>query len=218
MEFNMKNVLIIGLGEFGRHFAHKMVELGSEVRLIDADENVINALSSDFDDAMIGDCRNENTVSQLGVSQYDICVVSVGGDFQASLEITSNLKAFGAKFIISQCESDIQSKFLHMAGADKTIYPEKDAAQRAAIIYNEDKLIDYISVSDDCKIGKVLLPKSWQNKTLFELDIRRKYNLNVIAVERDGKITTPDANVPFLIGDMVLVLGDEASLQKLFEI
>ena len=188
----MKNVLIIGAGEFGKHLAHKLIELKNEVRLIDQDEAVIDALSPELENTLIGDCRSMNVMKQIGVSDYDFVVVAVGGNFQASLEITSNLKECGARFIVSQCQSDIQAKFLQMAGADKTVYSEKEAAEKVALIYNEDNLIDYISISDVYKIVKIKLPKKWAGQTLPELQIRKQYKLNLLAVERGGKVIVPD--------------------------
>ncbi|MBR4336570.1 MAG: TrkA family potassium uptake protein [Clostridia bacterium] len=212
----MKNVLIIGAGEFGKHLAHKLIELKNEVRLIDQDEAVIDALSPELENTLIGDCRSMNVMKQIGVSDYDFVVVAVGGNFQASLEITSNLKECGARFIVSQCQSDIQAKFLQMAGADKTVYSEKEAAEKVALIYNEDNLIDYISISDVYKIVKIKLPKKWAGQTLPELQIRKQYKLNLLAVERGGKVTVPDLQFVFDEHDVVLLLGEEKQLSRFF--
>ena len=167
----MKNVLIIGAGEFGKHLALRLTELKNDVRLVDMDEAVIDALSPALENTLIGDCRSMNVVKQIGVRDYDLVVVAVGGNFQASLEITSNLKECGARYIVSQCQSDIQAKFLQMAGADKTVYAEKESAEKVALIYNKDGLIDYISISEDYKIVKMKLPKRWAGHTLPELEI-----------------------------------------------
>ena len=212
----MKNVLIIGAGEFGKHLAHKLIELKNEVRLIDQDEAVIDALSPELENTLIGDCRSMNVMKQIGVSDYDFVVVAVGGNFQASLEITSNLKECGARFIVSQCQSDIQAKFLQMAGADKTVYSEKEAAEKTALIYNEDNLIDYISISDVYKIVKIKLPKKWAGHTLPELQIRKQFKLNLLAVERAGKVIVPDLQFVFNEQDVVLLLGEEKQLSRFF--
>ena len=212
----MKNVLIIGAGEFGKHLAHKLIELKNEVRLIDQDEAVIDALSPELENTLIGDCRSMHVMKQIGVSDYDFVVVAVGGNFQASLESTSSLKECGARFIVSQCQSDIQAKFLQMAGADKTVYSEKEAAEKVALIYNEDNLIDYISISDVYKIVKIKLPKKWAGQTLPELQIRKQYKLNLLAVERGGKVTVPDLQFVFDEHDVVLLLGEEKQLSRFF--
>lgn len=212
----MKNVLIIGAGEFGKHLARKLTELKNDVRLVDMDEAVIDALSPALENTLIGDCRSMNVVKQIGVRDYDLVVVAVGGNFQASLEITSNLKECGARYIVSQCESDIQAKFLQMAGADKTVYAEKEAAEKAALIYNKDGLIDYISISDDYKIVKMKLPRRWAGHTLPELEIRKKYKLNLLAVEHGGKVIVPDLQFVFTDADLVLLLGEEKQLSRFF--
>ena len=212
-----KTVLIIGAGEFGKHLANKLTELQNEVRVIDVDEAAIDALSPDVEDTMIGDGRSMNVVKQLGVPNYDFVVVAVGNNFQASLEITSNLKECGARYILSQCQSDIQAKFLLMAGADKTVYSEKEAAEKVALIYNEDGLIDYISISELYKIVKMKLPKKWAGHTLPELDIRKQFKLNVLAVERDGKVIVPDLQFVFDEHDLVLLLGEEKQLSRFFK-
>lgn len=208
----MKNILIIGVGGFGKNLADKLLELKNEVKLIDCDEDVIERLSEDYEDVLIGDCRNMNVIKQLGIKDFDICVVSVGGNFQASLEITSNLKEAGAKYIISQCQSDIQTKFLRMAGADKTIYAEKAAAEKTAFMCNEDKLIDYISISKDVKIVKVHVPEDWAGHTLPELHLRDKYGINVLAVEKGDAISVPTPMYSFCCEDNVLLLGEEQKL------
>ena len=212
----MKNVLIIGAGEFGKHLARKLTELKNDVRLVDMDEAVIDALSPALENTLIGDCRSMNVVKQIGVRDYDLVVVAVGGNFQASLEITSNLKECGARYIVSQCESDIQAKFLQMAGADKTVYAEKEAAEKVALIYNKDGLIDYISISDDYKIVKMKLPRRWAGHTLPELEIRKKYKLNLLAVEHGGKVIVPDLQFVFTDADLVLLLGEEKQLSRFF--
>ena len=208
----MKNILIIGVGGFGKNLADKLVELKNEVKLIDCDDDVIERLSEDYEDVLIGDCRNMNVIKQLGIKDFDICVVSVGGNFQASLEITSNLKEAGAKYIISQCQSDIQTKFLRMAGADKTVYAEKAAAEKTAFMCNEDKLIDYISISKDVKIVKVRVPADWAGHTLPELHLRDKYGINVLAVEKGDAISVPTPMYSFCREDNVLLLGEEQKL------
>lgn len=203
----MKNVLIIGAGSFGTSFAEKILELGGEVRLVDADENAIENLPRRYENSVIGDCRNINVVEQIGVRGYDICVVSVGHHFQSSLEITANLKECGAKYIISQCSSDVQAKFLKMAGADKTVYPAKEAAEKVAFLCNEDNLIDYFSVSEEYKVAKVRLPKKWEGHTMPELHLRDRHGINVLAVERDGRVVIPDAAFVFCKDDVVLLMG-----------
>ena len=142
----MKNILLIGLGRFGKHVAYQLNELGHEVMAVDENENLVNEILPYVTDAQIGDSTNENFLESLGIKNYDICFVTIGGNFQNSLETTSLLKELGAKMVISRAERDVQAKFLLRNGADEVIYPEKQIANWAAIRYTADHIHDYIEV------------------------------------------------------------------------
>ena len=144
----MKNILLIGLGRFGKHVAYQLNELGHEVMAVDENENLVNEILPYVTDAQIGDSTNENFLESLGIKNYDICFVTIGGNFQNSLETTSLLKELGAKMVISRAERDVQAKFLLRNGADEVIYPEKQIANWAAIRYTADHIHDYIEVDD----------------------------------------------------------------------
>ena len=151
----MKNILLIGLGRFGKHVAYQLNELGHEVMAVDENENLVNEILPYVTDAQIGDSTNENFLESLGIKNYDICFVTIGGNFQNSLETTSLLKELGAKMVISRAERDVQAKFLLRNGADEVIYPEKQIANWAAIRYTADHIHDYIEVDDSHAIFEV---------------------------------------------------------------
>ena len=132
----MKSVLIIGMGRFGRRLAQRMNELDNEVMVVDKDPAIIDELASHFADAQIGDSTNENFLKSLGVDAFDLCFVTIGENFQASLETTSLLKDYGAKFVLSKAQTDIQAKFLLKNGADEVVYPELEVAENLAIRYS----------------------------------------------------------------------------------
>ena len=114
----MKSVLIIGMGRTGRHLASKMQELGNDVMIVDKNPAIIEALSGRFTDSNICDCTNDAIIKALGVDNFDICFVTIGEDFQASLVVTSLLKQFGARMIVSKAKQDIQADLLRKIGAD----------------------------------------------------------------------------------------------------
>ena len=155
----------------------------------------------------------------LGVDNYDVCIVAIGGDFQSSLETTCSLKELGAKQVVSRAERDGQAKFLLRNGADEVVYPEKQVAKWAAIRYSSDHILDYIELDETHSIFEVTIPKSWIGKTVVELDIRKKYNINIIGVKQNGKTNvtvTPDT---LLSEDKtLLVIGEDKALQKCFHI
>ena len=133
----MKNILLIGLGRFGRHLAVELNELGHEVMAVDDDEDRVNEILPYVTNAQIGDSTNANFLKSLGIGNFDICFVTISANFENSLETTSLLKELGAKIVISRAERDIQKKFLLRNGADQVVYPERQVAKWASIRYTQ---------------------------------------------------------------------------------
>ena len=215
----MKSVLLIGLGRFGKHTAMKLNELHHEVMAVDIDEERVNDVLPYVTNAQIGDSTNEEFLESLGISNFDLCIVAIGDDFQSSLETTSLLKELGAKVVVSRAARDVHAKFLLRNGADDVVYPERQLAKWTAIRYSSDYIFDYIELDDDNAIFEILPPKNWINKTVGKLDIRKKYNINVMGIRRGGKLdltVTPDT---LITGDeTILVLGKNHDIQKCLHI
>ena len=213
----MKSILLIGLGRFGKHMALQLNQLGHQVMGVDHDEERVNDAMDIVTNAQIGDSTNEEFLRTLGVDNYDVCVVAIGNDFQSSLETTCSLKELGAKFVVSRAERDGQAKFLLRNGADEVVYPEKQVAKWAAIRYGSDHILDYIELDDTHSIFEVSVPKSWIGLSIGQLDIRRKYNINIMAVKENGKMNvsvTPD--IVLTQEKTMLVIGEYRALQKCF--
>jgi len=215
----MKSVLIIGLGRFGRHVAYKLNELNHEVMAIDNNEERVNAVLPFVTEAQIGDSTNKTFLESLGVRNYDLCIVAIGDDFQSSLETTSLLSELGAKRVVARAARGVHAKFLLKNGADEVVYPEKQLAAWTAIRYTSEHILDYIELDEDYSIFEVRMPDSWFGKTVGELDVRKKHNINIMAIRVEGKLSmniTPDT---FLTGDKsLLVLGRYKDIQKVFKI
>lgn len=215
----MKNVLLIGLGRFGRHMAMDLNRLGHQVMAVDLNEERINDILPYVTNAQIGDSTNEQFIRSLGVNNYDLCIVAIGNNFQSSLETTSLLKELGAQKVISRAERDVQAKFLLRNGADNVVYPEKQVAEWAAIRFTADHILDFIEVDDLHAICEVAVPKSWYGKTVGQVDVRRKYNLNIIGIKKNNNIDMAISSETLLSNDVtLLVLGDYKALQKCFQI
>lgn len=215
----MKSVLLIGLGRFGKHTAMKLTELHHQVMAVDVDEERVNDVLPYVTNAQIGDSTNEEFLESLGIRNFDLCIVAIGDNFQSSLETTSLLKELGAKMVVSRAARDVHAKFLLRNGADEVVYPERQLAIWTAIRYSSDHIFDYIELDESNAIFEISPPKSWINKTVGTLDIRKKYNINVMAVKRNGKMDlsiTPDTRIT---GDeTILVLGNNDDIQKCFHI
>ena len=184
----MKNILLIGLGRFGKYIALQLNKLGHEVMAVDCNEERVNEILPIVTNAQIGDSTNTEFLKSLGIGNFDVCIVTIGGNFQNSLETTSLLKELGAKMVVSRAERDVQAKFLLRNGADEVVYPEKQVANWAAIRYTADHIRDYIEVDEAHAIFEVEVPEGWIGKTVGELDIRRKYSINIMATKENGKI------------------------------
>ena len=211
----MKNILLIGLGRFGRHIALQLNKLGHEVMAVDSNEERVNEILPIVTNAQIGDSTNAEFLKSLGIGNFDVCIVAIGENFQNSLETTSLLKELGAKLVVSRAERDVQAKFLLRNGADEVVYPEKQVANWAAIRYTSDHIRDYIEVDDAHAIFEVEVPEEWIGKTVGELDIRRKYSINIMATKENGKINmavSPETGHTDKITH--LVLGAYKELQK----
>lgn len=144
----MKSILLIGVGRFGRHIAAQLAQLGHQVMAVDTDEARINEVMSFVTNAQIGDSTNAAFLRSLGVGNFDVCMVTISGNFQNSLETTSLLKELGAKCVVSRAERDVQAKFLLRNGADHVVYPEKQVARWVAIRYTSNHISDYIEIDD----------------------------------------------------------------------
>lgn len=215
----MKSVLLIGLGRFGRHVAMKLAELNHQVMAIDKREERVDAILPYVTNALIGDSTNEYFIKSLGVDNYDLCIVAIGGDFQSSLETTSLLKEAGGKMVVSRAESDMQEKFLLRNGADEIVHPEKQVASWTAIRYTSDHILDYIEIDEDYAIFEVTIPEHWVGKTIGELDIRKKYKINIMGLKSNGKIDLSIHSDTMLEKEKtMLVLGDYKNIHKCFHI
>ncbi len=215
----MKSILLIGVGRFGRHVAKKLNELGHEVMAVDKSEERINAVLPIVTNAQIGDSTNKAFLESLGVRNYDSCIVTIGDDFQSSLETTSLLKELGAKTVISRASRGVQEKFLLRNGADRVVYPEKQLASWTAIRCTSDHILDYIELDGDIDIFELEVPSDWQGRTVIDLDVRKKHGINILAVRENGVLNMhvgPDTVMD--VSKPILVLATLKSIQKCFRI
>ena len=212
----MKSVLIIGMGRMGRHLAKKMHQLGNDVMIVDNNPAIIESLSDRFTDSSICDCTNESVIESLGVDNFDVCFVTIGEDFQASLVITSLLKKHGARRIVAKTNQDIQAELLRIIGADEIVYPEVDIAEKLAVRYNANNIFDFVPLTDEYSIYELPILPAWAGHTLVELNIRRKYQINIIAVKNGMNL---DANLGadyrFRPDDHIIVIGRSNEVFKL---
>lgn len=215
----MKSILLIGLGRFGRHIAMHLNELGHQVMAVDKVEERVDAVLPYVTNAQIGDSTNGEFLESLGIRNFDVCIVAIGNDFQSSLETTSLLKELGARLVVSRAARDVHAKFLLRNGADEIVYPEKQLAYWTAIRYGSDHIFNYIELGQEYAIFEIQVPENWKGKTIGRLDIRQKYNINIMALKIEGRMDMSITSDTVLSGNMrMLVLGKNKDIQKCFHI
>lgn len=215
----MKSVLLIGLGRFGRHIAIKLNDLNHQVMAVDQNEERVNAVLPFVTNAQIGDSTSEEFLSSLGIRNFDVCIVTIGDNFQNSLETASLLKELGAKKVIARASRGVQEKFLLRNGADEVVYPEKQLASWTAIRCTSEHILDYIELDADYSIFELEIPEDWNGKTIIQLNIRKKYGINILGIRENGRLNmniTPDTILDN--GKSILVLGNQKQIQKCFRI
>lgn len=215
----MKQFVVIGLGRFGSSIATTLCDLGYDVLGIDIDEEIVASLADTITHAVQADATDENTLKSLGVRNFDVGIVSIGNDIQASILATLNLKEIGMKYVLSKALSETHGKVLHKIGADRVVFPERDMGMRVAHSLVASNILDYIELSPDFSIVEIGAVPEWFNKTLGQLNIRAKYDLNVIAVKRHSAVMiSPNADEVLLKGDVLVVVGQNQDIRKLEKI
>ncbi|MBQ2663296.1 MAG: TrkA family potassium uptake protein [Clostridia bacterium] len=214
----MKSVLIIGIGEFGKNIAKEMNNLGCEVMAVDISEPHINEILPYVTNAIIGNSTSREFVKSLSVHEYDVCIVSVGNHFQTLLETTTLVKELGAKRVIARASDDVQMKFLLRNGADEVVYPEKQMAMRIATKYASDSILDFVQLDNNYTLYQMKAPKEWYGQTVQQLDVRKKYNINIISIKRGIGVFMPAAETEIIPEDKVFVMGEVESIKRCFNL
>lgn len=214
----MKSILIIGLGRFGRHMAQKFYEQGNDVMAVDCVEERVNVVLPYVTNAQIGDATDEMFLSSLGISNYDLCVVTIGDNFQSSLETTALLKDLGANYVLSRASRDVHAKFLLRNGADEVIYTEKETAERLAVKFGSDSIFNYIELNKDFSIYEISVPNGWVGKSILQKNVRSKYNVSILAIKvGDNLYPLPHPDHIFTEDEILMVLGRDEDVERLIK-
>ena len=211
-----KQFVIIGLGRFGSSVAKTLYALGHDVLAIDSNEDLVQEISDSVTHAVQMDATDENALRTLGLRNFDVAVVTIGANIQASVMATLLVKDMGIKYIIAKGNSDLHAKVLYKIGADRVILPEKDMGVRVAHNLVSSSILDYIELSPDYSIIEIESPKEWYGKSMKELSLRCKYGINVMAIKRNNEVNiSPDADDVINKDDIVVAIGSAEDLTKL---
>ena len=209
----MKSYIVIGLGKFGSEAARRLCQLNCEVLAIDRNPELVQPISSQVTQAVVGDARDKEVLRALGAKDFECAIVAIGDNLADSVLATMNLKELGLPYIVCKASDETHRQVLIKLGADKVVIPEQEQANRLAKNLSSPNVLDYIQLSNEYGIIEIPAPGSWQGKSLKELNVRAKLGVNIIAVKDEGKINvSPAADYRIKENDVMVVLGETAAL------
>ena len=210
-----KQFAVIGMGRFGTSVALTLAQSGQEVLVVDSDEERIQKVADCFTHSVVMDTTDEASLNALGIRNFDMVVVSIGLDVQASVMTTLLLKEMGVRHIVAKAASALHGKMLSKVGADQVVFPERDMGQRIAHNLMSTNVIDYFELAPDLGIVEVDVRGHFVGKSLAETRLREKYGITVIAIRRNNKISlSPSPTEKFLESDRLILVGDTQGIQR----
>lgn len=210
-----KQFAIIGLGRFGSSVAKTLYSMGRQVLAIDPDEEKIRAMVQFATRAVVADATDEQVLRSLAIRNFDVVIVGIGGDIQASIMITLMLKELGVKQVVAKAQSELHGKVLYRVGADRVVFPERDMGFRVAQNLISSNILEYIELSPDVSMIEIVVPSHIVGKELRQLDLRNRFNINVIAIKQGDSVNiTPRADDRVHKDDVLVVVGLKEDLKR----
>ena len=212
-----KQYVVIGMGRFGLSIAKCLSDMGEDVLAVDMDEATIAEISPYVTHAVQADATEENALKALGLRNFDVAVVTIGSNIQASILITMLCKEIGVKYVLAKAQNDLHGKVLYKTGADKVVFPERDMGFRIAHNLAASNILDYIEIAGDLRIVEIAAMDAWAGKSLIDLNFRKKYGTNIIAIKKPngGMNTSPYGDDVLEKGDSLIVVGNKDDFEKL---
>ena len=212
----MRQFVVIGCGRFGESVARTLYKLGYDVLAVDKNMDIVQEISEHVTHAIQADAEDENALRAIGIRNFDIAVISIGTNIQASIMATLIVKELGIKTVIAKAQSEIHGKVLYKIGADKVVFPERDMGVRVAHNIISPNILDVIELMPDYSIIEVVALKEWENKALIDLKLPNTMGVSVMAIKNGEKINvTPYADDVIKAGDVVVLLGHNDNLKKI---
>ncbi len=212
----LKQFVILGLGRFGSSLARTLYGLGHDVLAIDASEDIIQDISDSVTHAVQADATDENALRSLGLRNFDVAIVTIGSNIQASIMVTLIVKELGVKYVVSKAQSELHAKVLYKIGADRVVFPERDMGVRLAHNLVSSNILDFIELAPDYSIVEIAALPEWEDKTLEQLGMRVRYGINIMAIKRGSEINiSPRADDIIQNNDILVVIGSNEDLTRL---
>lgn len=213
---NSKTYAVFGLGRYGTAVAKELVGSGAEVLAVDLDEEKVNEAVKEIPYCRCADVTDPEVLRQLGISNIDVVVIAMATDLESSVMATMLCKEMGVKTVISKCSSEMNCKILSKVGADKVIFPEQESGMRLAKNLLSSGFVDILEISNDVSMVELDVRPEWENKNLLELDLRKKYSINIVSIIENGKASVIiDPEKPLKKNMRMIVIADTDKLRKL---
>lgn len=210
-----KQFLVAGLGLFGTSVAVTLQGLGYDVYALDSDESIVQDLSMQLPYVVCGDASDKKTLQSLPLEDVDVAVVAIG-NVERNMMATMLLKELGIKQVVSKAINSLHGAMLSKIGADKVIFAERDMGERLAHNLISAGVMDYIELSSEISVMSLPIPTEFIGKNLIEADLRRRYDVNVVAIKRDGRtLVNPKAQEVFQPEDEIIVLGTHEGVKRM---
>ena len=213
---NVKEIAVFGMGRMGKAVATRFSESGGQVIVIDNDQRVIDEMADKVAYAVKADVNDIEALKSLSIGNVDVAVITLGENLEASIMAIIACKEMGVQTVYARAKDRLQGKILKKVGADVIMHPEEEMGEKIAKTLRYENLRDFIDLEEGVSIIEATIPKQWVGKNLMELNLRKKYGINVIAIREDGKImTNVDAEMPLKEDAYVIVIGEEKELDKI---
>ncbi len=215
IEKGMNDFLVIGLGRFGITVATTLAQLGHQVLAVDCDAKNLKEVENIVSSAVTADCSNIEVLKSLGAQNFDCAIVAVGENFESSVLITSFCKQLGIGFIVAKAQNEQQRIILEDVGANIVLFPEVYIGKKLASILDQPSVNKLLDLSPDVNIVEIAMPENWADKTIGELNVRKKSKVSIIYIKRGKEVFTPDAETVLVLGDRLIIGGDKAAIDSL---
>lgn len=207
---------VFGLGRYGRAVAVELVRSGAEVMAVDVDENVVNSVISEIPLCKCADITDAEVIRQLGIANIDVVIIAMASNLEASVLATVLCKELGVKTVITKCANEIHRKILSRVGADRVVFPESESGTRLAKNLLSSGFVDIIELSKDVSMIEMDVRPEWAGKSLMELDLRKKYSVNVVAIQQGGNVSLSiDPEKPLQVNMKLIVIANPSKLNRL---
>jgi trk system potassium uptake protein TrkA len=214
----MRQFAVIGLGRFGSAVAITLAKMGYEVLGIDVNQERVNEMAETITESVKADAIDEQSLKALGIRNFDVVIVAIGRDIQASILTTVILKDMGVGKVIAKAQTELHGKVLERIGADKVVFPERDMGEKLAKVLVSENIIDEITLSPEYDVVEMAAPNIFYGKTLEKLNVRNKYGISILAIRRGSDIiVSPDAKQIISDRDILVVIGKNEKIRR-FEI